>query len=138
MHVFFNFRRCSFFLALAVLSSIALTSCPPPTPEEESLKVLLATGALDAGKSIPKGIVPLDDAGILSLEARIQAIRILSLDGADTVSTSVLPSAKTVDLLDLTTVAVLLSDTSVPAGTYTGVELVISQASMVLVSNPGL
>jgi formylglycine-generating enzyme required for sulfatase activity len=136
MHVFFNFRRCSFFLALAVLSSIALTSCPPPTPEEESLKVLLATGALDAGKSIPKGIVPLDDAGILSLEARIQAIRILSLDGADTVSTSVLPSAKTVDLLDLTTVAVLLSDTSVPAGTYTGVELVISQASMVLVSNP--
>ncbi|MBL7647735.1 MAG: SUMF1/EgtB/PvdO family nonheme iron enzyme [Candidatus Hydrogenedentes bacterium] len=136
MHVHTYFRRFSFFLTLAVVASIALTSCPPPTPEEESLKVLLATGMPVAGKSLPKGLVPVDDAAILSLEARIQAIRILSLDGTETESTSVLSSAKTVDLLDLTDVAALLSDTTVPAGSYSGVELVISEASMVLVNNP--
>ncbi len=136
MHVFFTFRRCSFFLTLTVLSSIALTSCPPPTPEEESLKVVLAAGEMDAGKLIPKGLVPVDDGALLSLEARIQAIRLLSQDGAETVSTSVLSSPKTLDLLDLTMVAALLSDTTVPAGAYTGVELVISEASLVLASNP--
>lgn len=41
------------------------------------------------------------------------------------------------DLLSLSSVAALLSSTTAPAGTYEGIEVKISAATMVLASSPG-
>lgn len=132
MHVLHSFRRCSFFLSLAILSAIALTGCPPPTPVQETLKVLLATGESAPGKGAPKGLSPVAEADMLSLTARVQRVRLLAAGGG----TTVFSGPKTVDLLDLTRVADLLSTASIPAGSYTGVELMITRATLLRADNP--
>lgn len=136
MHLFNTLRRCSSFLALALLSSVALTSCPPPTPEQESLKVVLRTGETAPAKALDKALTPIRPEELLSLDARIQTIRLLSPDGASTIRTTVFSGPRTVDLLDLTEVSALLASTTAPVGTYTGVELTISKATMLLAEQP--
>lgn len=94
--------------------------------------MLLATGDPAPVKALPKGLTPVAEADILSLTARIQRVRLLASGGA----TTVFSGPKTVDLLDLTDVADLLASTTVPAGSYTGVELVITKATLIRADNP--
>ena len=133
MRISRNFRQCGLCLGLTLLSAINLTSCPVPIPGGESLKVLLATGAADPAKTLPKALVPVPEGAILSLEARVHSVRILP---ADSDPVLVFAGPVTVDLLSLSSVAALLSSTTAPAGAYEGIEVKVSSATLILATSP--